>query len=291
MAEHARLLLLVLVACAAGCTLLEPGAAGRSPLVDAAPSPDSVGLEIFFARFPISAHQASDELWAEIDEQQIPAELRRRLAENGFRAGVVGARTPDALSRLLTLQEKPPEDAKDHKVSVEAEPTVTLRKLQVRPGRRSEVITSPIYDRLPLLSRESGQVRGRTYIKAEGRLGVKAFPETDGRVRLELTPELHHGEAQQRWIGSDGIIRLDTSRPKQVFDELKLTAALSPGQMLVMSCRGDRPGSSGHYFFTEPDSPLLGGKLLVLRLAQRTADDSFADAPPLAAEKIVADAD
>ncbi len=47
-----------------------------------------------------------------------------------------------------------------------------------------------------------------------------------------------------------------------------------PGQMLVMTCRPDHPGSLGHYFFTEPvGDDALAQRMLVVRLARpaRTA--------------------
>ena len=80
---------------------------------------------------------------------------------------------------------------------------------------------------------------------------MKSFPQPDGRVRLELVPELHHGQPRQRWIGEQGVLRLDASRPKRTFDDLALSAELAPGAMLVLSSLPNRPGSLGHHFFTE----------------------------------------
>ena len=63
------------------------------------------------------------------------------------------------------------------------------------------------------------------------------------RVQLDLLPELHHGEPQQRWIGDDGVIRLETSRPKRVFDELRMKISLAPGQMLVVAAAPAGPAA------------------------------------------------
>ena len=83
---------------------------GKSPLVPASMSPDSVVLEMFFVRFPFGDPAVNEKLWEEIDEQQFPPELRERLARNGFRAGLVSGQMPDELSKLMQLSDKPAPD-------------------------------------------------------------------------------------------------------------------------------------------------------------------------------------
>lgn len=265
---------------ALGCQLLDQDVQGRSPLAAAKPSADSVGLEIFFARFPCGDKEINGPLWNDIDEQQFPADLRRALAENGFRVGLVGMHVPDQLARLLKLSDKATTSEERHLVKLDAEPTVNLRVLQTRAGRRNEVVASHVYEELPLLMRDEGSVGGRTYRQAEGRFSLRTFPEDDGRVRLEMLPELQHGEQQQKWVGNEGVMRLEAGRPKKTFDELRLKAALSPGQMLLVTSRTDRPGSLGHYFFTEPTAEALAQKLLIIRLAQCTPDRLFGAEEP-----------
>ena len=228
-----------------GCRLMEPHSAGTSPLAPLAAMSESIRLEIYFARFPVGNSALNGALWNEIDEQSFSPQMRRELSENGIRAGLVGSHVPVEMARLLTLTDEPRKPAQENKVDLEAEPAVNMRLLAVRAGRRSEIVASNVYDRLPLLTREAGQVVGRTYAKAEGRLALRAVPQPDGRVRIELLPELHYGEQQQRWNAADGVIRLESGRPKRVFEDLKLNVDLAPGQMLVLTCRPDRSGSLG----------------------------------------------
>ena len=277
----ARLLRIAILSClalpAVGCQWVAPRASERSLLTVAKPSTDSACLEVFFAKFPAGAAEINGPMWDEIDEQQFSPQVRRLLAQNGFRAGVVGSHVPLELAKLLKLTDAPRKPASEQVQSLDAEPTVTLRVLHSRSGQRNEVLSSQIYEQLPLLVREGDGLRGRTYYKAEGRFGLRSFPEADGRVRLELQPELHHGDPQQKWVGSDGIMRLDSGRPKQVFEELGIKVALLPGQMLVMTNLVDRPGSLGHYFFTEPKSETLTQRLLVVRAAGAAEDQLFQD--------------
>lgn len=132
-------------------------------------------------------------------------------------------------SRSRTVPAKSSE-ANTVNLDAEQEPAVTMRLLAVRSNHRSELVASSIHDQLSLLERDGGQVVGRTYAKAEGRFALRATDTASGRVQIELVPELHYGEQQQRWNGADGVIRLEAARPKRVFDELKLSAQLCPGR-------------------------------------------------------------
>ena len=163
---------------------------------------------------------------------------------------------PDELAKLLELADKPAPTGQLDGAKVEqldAEPRVVRRHLQLRAGQRSEILASAVYPQLPVLVYAAGQLSGQTYDDAQGVFAVKSFPQPDGRVRLELVPELHYGQPRQRWVGSQGMLRLETGRAKQVYDDMTLTADLSPGAMLVLSSLPNRPGSLGHHFFTQSD--------------------------------------
>ena len=276
-----KLVLLLAVLAMAGCTA--PLHTGKSPLRPAQMSPDSVVLELFFVRFPFGDPTVNDKLWEEIDEQSFPVELRERLARNGFRVGLVCGQMPMELSKLLELGDKPAPsgEAAETKVEdLEAQPRVLRRHLPLRAGHRGEIIASGVYAQLPVLVCESGHVGGQTYNQAQGIFAVKSFPQPDGRVRLELVPEVHHDQPRQRWVGNPGMIRFDTSRPKRVFDDMTLATDLSPGSMLVLSSLPNREGSVGHHFFTEKvDRPEQ--KLLNVRLSQTQHDGLFNPPEPL----------
>jgi len=270
---------LVLVGCVG---VMKPK--GKSPLAPARMSDDSVVLEIFFVRFPPDDPQANETVWKGIDEQHFSVECRQSLGKNGFRVGLIGSHVPEVLAKLLDMSEKPlPTDQASQlqTASLDADPAVVRRHLQIRAGRRSEIVASETYDEIPILTCESGNLCGQTYKKAQGLLAVKVFPQPDGRVRLEVTPELHHGKPQQRWVGGQGMLRLEAGRNRCVFDELAMSATLSAGNMLVLTNLAHRPGSIGHYFFTEENSGRQEQKLLIVRLAQTQHDDLFDPNEPL----------
>ena len=280
-----QIVLLLAVLAIAGCNT--PLRKGKSPLMPAQMSSDSVVLDMFFVRFPFGDPAVNDKLWEEIDEQQFSPELRERLARNGFRVGLVSGPMPVELSKLLQLNDKPAptQEIEDAKIdNLEAQPRVVRRHLQLRAGQRSEIIASGVYAQLPVLIWESGQVCGQTYNQARGIFAVTSFPQPDGRVRLELAPELHHGQARQRWVGSQGILRLEAGQPRQTFDDMTITADIAPGAMLMLSSLPNRPGSLGHHFFTESDGR-LEQKLLIVRLSQTQHDGLFNPPEPLKLEE------
>jgi hypothetical protein len=273
-------------------------------------SPDSVVLEIFFVRLPPENKTIYHDVWKQIDEQALSAELRRCLAANGFRAGVIGGQLPREIQQLLDQQVQKsspvsspagtPADRVTAGTSDSAgaasesttglagantlrfdsdQPDVRIRQLQIRSGRRGEIIASGLYDVWPLLVCADGHVAGREYPKGQGLFAVRCFPQSDGRVRLEVTPEVHHGEPRQRFSGTDGVWRLETGRPRSSLDCLRMTVTLAPGEMLVAGPCADRPGTVGHYFLTEQTDGTLVRKLLFVRLAHTQLNDLFLAEP------------
>lgn len=274
--------LLLAVLAVAGCSTPMPK--GKSPLMPAQMSPNSVVLEMFFVRFPFGDATVNEKLWEQIDEQQFSSEMRDRLARNGLRVGLVHGQIPTELSQLLQLSDKPAPGGETQNVPVEhveAEPRVVRRHLQLPAGQRSEILASGVYPELPMLMCDAGRLSGQTYHQAQCIFGARTLPQPDGSVRLELTPELHHDQPQQRWVGSHGMMRLETGRPKRTFDDLILSTDLDPGSMLVLSSLPNRPGSLGHYFFTETKDGRVEQKLLIVRLSQTQHDGLFAPPEPL----------
>ena len=253
---------------------------GRTLLKPAQMSPDSVVLDVFFVRFPFGDAEANAALWQEVDEQQIPAEVRTRLAENGFRAGVIGNQLPVTLSKLLELKDKPPPTSGVNQVDLnefQCEPRVDRRHMALRTAGRGQIVASETSGELTVLVPGSDGPSEQTFTQAQAIFAVSAAPQPDGRVRLDLLPEVHHNRPKQRWIGEGGTLRLDMAKPKRTFDTLGLSATLSPGNILLVTTLPNRPGTLGHHFFTCDKGP-PAQRLLVIRLAQTQHNDLYA--PP-----------
>jgi hypothetical protein len=263
----------------AGC--IKPLMQGKSPLAPTRMSPDSCVVDVFFVRTAFGDSRMNDELWQDLDEQVLAADLRARLMRNGFRVGVVEGQTPVALSNLMELDDKPApsNELKGINISeLNRKPRVLRQHMQIPAGRQSEIVSSNIYEQLPVLFSESHSLGGETYNQAQAIFNLKAYPLPDGRVRVNLTPEVHHDQPKPRKLDEQGFVQLDFSRPKRVFDDIAFSAALSPGGMLVISSLPNLPGSLGHYFLTETENEgRLEQKLLVIRLSQTQHDGLFID--------------
>lgn len=267
---------------AGGCRLFndQPTVQGRSPLRPAKATPDSLRMEIIWARFPQGDPQWNEAVWQEIDETQIAPAVRRALAENGFRVGVVSGRLPDAIARALDPEQKRSsrEAVDDGEAALNRliDPTVRGWKKQLRRNQRAEVQASDVYPSLPLLINQDRELRGRTYQDAQAIYALRVAAQPDRTVEVELTPELHHGQPRLRWVGGDDIpLRQAVLREREVFDQLRFTARLAPGEMLVLMGMPDAGSRLGHYFHTVDGTDGRQQKLILIRPAELPPSDTF----------------
>lgn len=269
--RHSNLVWLVLLV--AGCR--QVAIDGTPLLADPQMTETSVVLDLFFVRLPYGDERINGALWGGVDEQLSPM-LRQKLAQQGFRAGICSTHPPETLELLLNEFASAAPAEENITTELVVEPMVRRRHLQLPAGRPAEVIASGFYESLPLLrSTPDGQVSGQTLPKAQAVFSVQAFPQSDGRVRIQLRPEVQYGEPHRQFSQRDTHLILDSKRSSEVLDDLIMEAELSAGEMIVLSCLPNRPGSAGHSFFTEAASDGLIQKMLVVRLSQTQRDSAL----------------
>lgn len=265
-------LCLTMIGCAPFAKLPEPGTSSLPP---AKMSSDSVVLEIAFAHQEASDTKAYESIWELADEQHFPAELREKLYANGLRVGVLSQNLPPALRTLLDGKDQWLEQRAEDVSTTDTETPRTQRRLQCRHARRAKVVVSKTYDSLSLLTFENGQVHGRLVEKAQCLFGLKPYLEGDGRVRLDMTPEVEHGELKSQWVGQEGSLLQRIGRERLVMEELRWAATLAPGQVLIVSTTADLKGL-GQRCFSETAGGTLQRTILAIRVAQTQHDDLFA---------------
>ena len=272
----------VIVAMVAGCTPLSRVPIEPPSLPAVIMLGDSVAIEICQLRIPVDGAVLGEPFWAELDETHLPVPLRQRLTANGFRCGLAGIQLPGGLQRLLDGPAKR-SDGSDNEtvavetVAIETEAPAVYRRLTCRAGRRNEIVTSEVVETLEVLYQEEGQIRGQSCPGAQCLLAMKTRPRGDGRVELELTPEVHYGRPRHSWTGRDGVFRQEVGRQRKVFDKLRLEVVLSPGETLVLSAGPDTKGLGRGFFWRQSDGQPCQ-KLLLLRIAQTQRDDLFSPA-------------
>jgi hypothetical protein len=158
------------------------------------------------------------------------------------------------------------------------------RRLQVMAGEPFEIPVTGDRERhesLIILTRnERGEVEGRTFPKAQGVFDAKAFSMPDGRVRLELVPEVEYGDTKRHFAhGEGGSLQYKFAPSREVYPSLRLETIVSAGQMLVLSGAPGRLGSLGHHYFSEEIEGAREQKLLLIRLAKSGTSDPTASPP------------
>jgi hypothetical protein len=270
----------MLLATAGGCRIFshEELVAGRSPLQPAQPSPDSVAVEIIWARFPAGDPAMGDDSWREIDETQIEPSVRRELANNGLRAGVVGGAMPEAINRVLHQPVTDADDAAGKSIELATEPIVHGHKRRQRRGQRFEIQASEVYASIPLLVSKDNDLAGRTYQQAKAIYALRIDPRPDRTALIELTPELHYGAPKLRYTGAeDGVFRQAMLCDREVFERLQMSVRLAPGEMLVLMSMPDAGSRLGQYFHTVDSADGPQQKLILIRLAEVPPSDTFAN--------------
>lgn len=248
---------------------------GRSAAVARKPAPKTLPLEVIFAR--IDDHDAGwhDELWALADEQVLDHALRRRLAANGLRVGLLTGMMPPDLA--VHLEPTVPTSEPDAQGPVLGErPAVMRRLLSLLPGHDTEIIATGGLDELILLEHDGSDVRGETYRDATTYFALKAWPAADGRLRVELVPMVKHGPIERSWVGEEGAFRLETGQKRQPLEHLAITTALPQGSTLLVGPSGDAASMAGAAFFQDPASTRRTRRLLAIRPTGKPTDPLFA---------------
>lgn len=277
------LLALLLAVGLAGCRLIAGTRPERGPVPDATSSTDrdagsrpatrTIPLELVFVRCGEHDTALRDELWQFVDEQGFDADLRRRLAANGLRVGIVGGHLPPHLAARFTATAL----AGQNPLATDA--TVSQRTLRLLPGRHGEVVMASGIRELVLLEHADGGVRGGTYADASPVVSLRAMPAADGRVEIEAVPEIRHGPVEKSWIGEDGMFRLETGQRRHRLEYLALAATLPRDGMLILACGGDDTASVGDCLLRDHDrGERTSVRVLVIRPLADTIDPLFA--PP-----------
>ncbi|MCA9213881.1 MAG: hypothetical protein KDB27_12505 [Planctomycetales bacterium] len=238
-------------------------------------SDDSVAVDLTFVRIPPTEKTFEQTIWAEVDEQCVPPELRAHLNMNGIRCGVIGGQLPSALVRLLD------ESGSSDVTRVDARKTDVLtrrRHQRWQSGQRVPIIATVMDPSMAILHHppDDSGVTGRSFANAQGFLGAKAHIQKDGQVRVELTPEIHYGDVKQQWVAGEGTFQWKSGKERYVMSDLLMSVEMSVGQALLVSCTPERSGL-GQTFFIDTDTGDPQQRMLFLRFSQTQKDELFDD--------------
>ncbi len=242
-------------------------------------APDSVVFEVTFIRIPQDQVEFSERFWPEVDEVVLPTELRRHLASNGFRCGLLGSSLPAVLQEVLDQQPLMDENGGTKTIDPGREVVARTNRLRSRTGEMGKIVmrSDPIEKLAALSYHEDGHISGESLTQAQFLFSITSFAQGNGQVRLELVPMIEHGQPKSRFRGENGAWMVDnTSRNVRLFDDMQIEATLTPGEAIAITCSDSERGLGEQFFGDDPaeKTPRL---LLVVRLQQTQKDDRFVD--------------
>ena len=223
---------------------------------------DSVEIDIVFVDRPISDPLLGKTLWREIDQVgTLSVEQRAAVREAGLLVGHVGSWPPEALQSLLNLTD---EEQELERREANGIPKTAARRVALPAGTETEIWSNePAALRILKLSSE----KPLELANVRGLLRLKAQRSQDGWARLDFTPELHHGQTGTRpFAGAAGWMYRTTQEVIPCFEQ-HFSANLNVGEMLVLTCDRERPGTLGESLFQFEDSSGPKQRLVVVRLA------------------------
>ncbi|MAT71817.1 MAG: hypothetical protein CMJ58_20095 [Planctomycetaceae bacterium] len=261
-----------------GChSVAPPSTAALDALLKSSPvRRDQVVLEVYQVRVPPEQVATAAAAWAAVDEQFLDADLRTRLLANGLRAGVVGNSMPAALAGMLQLADEATDASAERVVDEQSvAPPVTKQIRQLVSQQEMQTHVGPLRESLDLLISDE-TVHGQSYAPVQPTYLVKASPESGQRVRLQVTPELQHGDIRNRVTGGQqGAFMFTASRDREPFPALRIEAELAPGDALLLGGLDDAPGSLGAAFHAAGASG--DGRLVLIRVAKVPESEILAE--------------
>lgn len=242
--------------------------------------PDAVVFDVLLTRIPYQERDLAREFWNDVDELELSPECRKRLNEQGFRAGLVGASPPESLSKLLSLKgrelrESLVEETDFSKPEATNEAITSSKPVTLRKGMKSMIETrSDVCPSIPILENENGSLVGKSYSDAQTMLSVAIDQLPDGSVQFDLAPLLKYGKPQTVTRYQYGQLVRTQEQPTKGFDHLKFSVSLRPGQFFVLGATNAGTNALGKYFFTDGGED-FDQKLLILRLLVTQHDGQF----------------
>jgi hypothetical protein len=248
----------------AGCALFGPLEAGsqvtaqRPGLPPLRPGVDAIQLQVAFVDRPGDDPLATQRVWQEVDEVgAAPPAQRSVLHDNGMRVAQCGASVPPTLQTLLGLAEE----------VNPGEAATRSRQINLLSGQDSEVLICDQPKSCGVRFLLNDQDELVEFEQARALLRVRPVRLQDGWVRLEFTPEVHHGDAHMRHAATGEGWALRAGQKTDVRQPLKFQVTLNTGEMVVIGAVAGSAESLGQQFFRHEENGRIQQRLLVIRLA------------------------
>lgn len=254
---------------AVGCTLFSPFdlpkgevSSQRSVLPPIKAPADAVQLQIVFVERPVDDPLISQLIWQDIDQVgAVPPAKRQVLEDNGLRVGQVGAHPPSSVQKLLGLTEELFDPTSSDQQLMRG------RRLGLRSSQETEVQTVEALQEYTIEYQIDGQEEIVDYKQSRPVFKIKPVRVQDGWVRLEFTPEIHHGEGRMRPTATNAGWELRGGQNTDARHALKFDVMLNNGELAIISGDPQKNNSFGQRCFCQETEGRRTQRVLIIRLA------------------------
>lgn len=259
-----------------GCTLLQQGwialkgnedesrAVAENTVLKPLGAPrTAIQVEVVFVERPAGDPLMGEALWRELDQVgALDLPIREGLKRNGFRIGISSSSPPRSLQTLLGLAIEIPDAS-----SSEDAKRLVGRRIALTSGSETEIQTSPLFESCSVTSWNGESSAENSYQNARCLFRLKAQKVQDGWAKLELIPEIHHGDNRLRHTATTAGWGLKTTQEMEPFYAQKFELTLNQGEIAVVAPMGDDRKTLGSHFFVGNEKGEKVQRVLIVRLA------------------------
>jgi hypothetical protein len=230
---------------------------------------DAVQLQVVFVERPADDPALQHLVWQEVDQVgATPPAVRSVLADNGGRVAQCGSNLPPTLQNLLGLSvEGSAARPADHS-------TTRSHQLSLPSGQDSEVLVNGPLEHCRVRFVLNGQQEILEFEQTRCVLRIKPIRLQDGWVKLEITPEIHHGESRLRHASTAEGWAFRPGQLTEVRHALKFQLTLNTGELALVGA-GDGPTDTvGQRFFRHDQDGQARQRLLVIRVVHAGREPS-----------------
>lgn len=291
--------ILVLIASVGGCAKWDqPPKKSGLVLPKGRVAADAVGIELGVAQLDSTQTETFEEFWTDLDQQELPLELRKRLDQNGIRAAIMSPSPPAILRALLEpkpikLDELTELEKQLHEEGLlrKKNRMITHERVSNREGQVRSVTISDHHPEASWIVRNGDKQTVGFGKSVQGLFSVTTYPQGDGSVRLVVQPEIRHGESRHRIGVVEHSFLMSRSQAVTKVDDLKFDVTLRPGETMVLAPTSDI-AEMGKLLFGNSVASEAGGaphnasianpttlthRILMVRVMHTQMDDLFSD--------------
>jgi hypothetical protein len=251
-------------------------------------APDVVQLDTALLEVAPGDRFLNRDLWTLADDQVLTPDQQVHLEANGLRVGQLGGVLPAELQTLLTSKRT----------------WGNPQRIRQRAGQPVRLALGPVLARCRFQVRREDRSTPVNLEQAECALVVVPSLASDGRTRLQFTPEIRHGQAalmpyptpdRSSWI-------VQKQQPTEAYPDLGWEMSLAADEYVIVGGRLDRPETLGHQAFLRGEEVVPRQRLLMVRVSRpapvpltdadttqagTAPDSSLERSPPLALQAVL----